>query len=393
LNIMSKPATRLVHAGRKPHEQYGVVNTPVYRASTIMKPTLDAWMEIGTPGYDGYRYGLHGTPTSRAFETAMADLYETEACVAVSSGLAAITVPILALTKAGDHILVTDSAYGPTRIFCDGILKRYGVTTEYYDPTIGADIAKKMRPETSLVFTESPGSLTFEMQDIPAIVAAAHAHGAKVAIDNTWATALYYNPFVHGVDVVLEATTKYVAGHSDLLMGTVLGSGDIAKKLRSTAKDLGICCGGDDLYLAHRGLHSMQVRLERSSRTGLEVARWLKTRPEVARVIHPALPDDPGHAIWRRDFSGASGLFSVMLKATAKPALAAFFDGLELFGIGASWGGYESLIIPGSPARLRTATTWSEPGSLVRLYTGLEDPGDLIADLEAALGRLAAANR
>jgi cystathionine beta-lyase len=383
--------TRLAHAGRAPHDNHGVVNPPVYHASTILQPSLEAWDDAGKPGYDGYNYGRNGTPTTRAFEAAMAEIYGADDAVAVSSGLAAITVALMAHTKAGGHVLMTDSAYYPTRKFCDAVLKKYGVSTSYYDPAVGAGIAELIRPETSLVFTESPGSLTFEMQDIPAIVAAAHGRGAKVATDNTWATALYFNPFDHGVDVVVEAATKYVSGHSDVMMGVALGRGADAPALRSTALVLGNCSGPDDLYLAQRGLRTMAVRLARNQANGLALAQWLQARPEVARVLHPALPDDPGHAIWRRDYRGASGLFSIVLHPVAKPALAAFLDGLKLFGMGASWGGYESLIIPSDPRRSRTATAWTAPGPLLRLHAGLEDPADLIADLEAGFARLASA--
>jgi cystathionine beta-lyase len=384
-----KPQTRLIQAGRTPMASHGAVNPPIYRASTILLPTLEAWEEACKPGYKGYRYGMRETPTSRAFETAMAELYGVDHCVAVSSGLAAITVAILALTKSGDHVLVTDSAYEPTRIFCDRVLARFGVRAEYYDPRIGAGIAQMLRPETALVLTESPGSLTFEMQDIPAIVAAAHARGVKVAMDNTWATALHYNPFAHGVDVVIEATTKYAAGHSDVLMGVILGRGNLGQHLFSTAKMLGMCCGPDDLYLAQRGLRSMAVRLQRSGENALKLASWLSERPEVARIYYPALPGDPGHALWRRDFSGACGLFAMLLHPVPKPALAAFYDGLRLFGIGVSWGGYESLIVPANPAPIRTAVPWTEAGPLIRLHAGLEDAGDLIADLAAGFDRMA----
>jgi cystathionine beta-lyase len=386
-----KIETRLAHAGRSPHDNHGVVNPPVYHASTILQPSLDAWESVRKPGYDGYSYGRDGTPTTRSFETAITEIYGADDAVAVSSGLAAIAVAITAHTKAGDHILVTDSAYFPSRKFCDGVLRKYGVTTTYYDPAIGAGIAGLIRPETSLVVTESPGSLTFEMQDIPAIVAAAHARGAKVMTDNTWATALYFNPLDHGVDVVVEAATKYISGHSDIMIGLVAGRGPDTPLLRATARLLGNCSGPDDLYLAQRGLRTMAVRIARNQANGLALAHWLQARPEVAQVLHPALPDHPGHHIWRRDFTGASGLFSIVLHPVAKPALAAFLDGLKLFGIGASWGGYESLIMPGDPRAIRSATTWDMPGPLLRIHAGLEDPGDLIADLEAGFGRLARA--
>jgi cystathionine beta-lyase len=389
----SRIETRIAHAGRAPHDNHGVVNPPVYHASTILQPTLEAWEAAGKPGYAGYAYGRFGTPTSRAFEAAMAEIYGADGAVAVSSGLAAISVAFMTHTKAGDHVLVTDSAYYPSRKFCNSVLARYGVETTYYDPTIGAGIAELIRPETTLILTESPGSVTFEVQDIPAITAAARARGVKVALDNTWATALYFRPFDHGVDLVIEAATKYVSGHSDVMAGVVLGNGEDAGKLRATATALGNCSGPDDLYLAQRGLRTMVVRLARSQETGLALAHWLAGRPEVARVLHPALPDDPGHAIWKRDFTGASGLFSIVLHPVPKPALAAFLDGLTLFGIGASWGGYESLIMPSDPRALRSATRWELPGQLLRIHAGLEDPADLIADLEAGFRRLAAAMR
>jgi cystathionine beta-lyase len=387
----TKIETRLTHAGRSPHDHHGAVNPPVYHASTILRPSLDAWEALRRPGYDGYSYGRDGTPTTRSFETAMAEIYGADDAVAVSSGLAAITVAMMAHTKAGDHVLVTDSAYYPSRTFCEGVLKKYGVATTYYDPTIGAGIVDLIRPETSLILAESPGSVTFEMQDIPAIVAAAHARGVKVMADNTWATALHFNPFDHGVDVVVEAATKYVSGHSDVMIGLVAGRGPDAPLLRATARLLGNCSGPDDLYLAQRGLRTMAVRIARNQANGLALARWLQARPEVARVLHPALPDHPGHAIWRRDFSGASGLFSIVLHPVAKPALAAFLDGLKLFGMGASWGGYESLIMPTDPRAVRSATVWDMPGPLLRIHAGLEDPGDLIADLESGFERLARA--
>jgi cystathionine beta-lyase len=385
------PATRVVHAARHPQDHHGSVNPPIYRASTILKPDLETWLEAQKPGSDSYRYGLIATPTSRAFEQAMAELYGVESCIAVSSGLAMVTVTLLALTKAGDHILVTDSAYAPTRQFCDLMLARFGVATTYYDPAIGGGIAALFRPETALVVTESPGSLTFEVQDIPAITRAAHARGIKVAIDNTWATALRFNPFRHGVDIVLEATSKYVGGHSDVILGVMLAEGETARRLHAAAKTLGICCGPDDLYLAQRGLRTLAVRLDRSEATGLELARWLEKRPEVKRVLHPALPADPGHALWQRDFSGSAGLFAVVLHPVPEAAVLAFFADFKLFGIGVSWGGYESLVMVSEPSRIRTAVPWTEPGPLIRFHAGLEDPHDLIVDLEAGFRRLAAA--
>ena len=382
--------SRIAHAGLDPHANHGIVNPPVYHASTILKPTLAEWNETSKPGYEGYSYGRSGTPTSRAFETAMESLYQCHTAIAVPSGLAAITLAMLGLTKAGDHVLVTDSAYAPTRRLCNQILARYGVSTTYYDPLIGAGIADLIQDNTSVVFTESPGSITLDVQDIPAIVAAAHARGAKVVIDNTWATAVYFNPLVHGVDVVVEAATKYISGHSDVMVGVVMAGGTLGPQLRSLSNNLGYCCGPDDLYLALRGLRTMGVRLARQQETGLLLARWFQQQPEVARVIHPALPGDPGFRLWQRDFCGASGLFSVVFKAMPEAAIAALVDGLQFFGLGASWGGYESLVMPNDPRKIRTATTWDEPGTLLRFHAGLEDPADLLADLEAGFGRLRA---
>ena len=383
-------ASRIAHAGLDPHANHGIVNPPVYHASTILKPTLAEWNETSKPGYEGYSYGRSGTPTSRAFETAMESLYQCHTAIAVPSGLAAITLAMLGLTEAGDHVLVTDSAYAPTRRLCNQILARYGVSATYYDPLIGAGIADLIQDNTSVVFTESPGSITLDVQDIPAIVAAAHARGAKVVIDNTWATAVYFNPLVHGVDVVVEAATKYISGHSDVMVGVVMAGGTLGPQLRSLSNNLGYCCGPDDLYLALRGLRTMGVRLARQQETGLFLARWFQQQPEVARVIHPALPGDRGFRLWQRDFCGASGLFSVVFKAMPEAAIAALVDGLQFFGLGASWGGYESLVMPNDPRKIRTATTWEEPGTLLRFHAGLEDPADLLADLEAGFGRLRA---
>lgn len=384
-------ATRIAHAGLDPHANHGVVNPPVYHASTILKPSLAEWNATSSPGYQGYSYGRSGTPTSRAFETAMESLYGCDSAVAVPSGLAAITLAMLGLTKAGDHVLITDSVYAPTRRLCGQVLARYGVSASYYDPLIGAGIAGLIQDNTSVVFTESPGSITLEVQDIPAITAAAHARGARVVIDNTWATAVYFNPFVHGVDVVVEAATKYVAGHSDVMIGVVMARDPLGAQLRTLANNLGYCCGPDDLYMALRGLRTMAVRLARQQETGLMLARWFQRQPEVARVIHPGLPEDPGHALWQRDFCGACGLFSVVFQPLPERAVAALVDGLQYFGLGASWGGYESLVMPNDPRRIRTATRWEAPGPLLRFHAGLEEPADLIADLEAGFERLRAA--
>lgn len=384
--------TRLVHAGRHPHDNHGVVNPPVYHASTILQPSLAIWEESRKADFKGYRYGRAGTPTSRSFEEAVADLYGAADAVAVSSGMASIACALMAVLKAGDHLLVTDSAYFPTRKFCDQMLARYGVETTYYDPRIGAGIAELIRPNTRAVYTEAPGSLTFEMQDIPAIAEAAHARGAVVLTDNTWGTALHFDAFAKGVDIVVEAVTKYICGHSDVMMGVIASTAEHAPAVRDMVRLHGNCSGPDDLYLAQRGLRTMGVRLKQNEASGLALAGWLEGRPEVAAVLHPGLPSHPDHVLWKRDFTGACGLFSFVLKPVPKAALAAFLDGLKLYGMGASWGGFESLVLPGDPSALRTATTWEMPGQLLRIHAGLEDLDDLVADLTAGFERMNAAS-
>jgi len=340
-----------------------------------------------------YLYGRRGTPTSEALENALREL-EGPACAGVAllpSGLAAISTALLALLNAGDHLLVTDSVYQPTRKFCDGVLERYDIATTYYDPLIGAGIAALIRPNTRAVFVEAPGSLSFEMQDVPAIAAAAHAKGAVVLMDNTWASPLYFRAFDKGVDLSIQAATKYIGGHSDVMLGTVSAGKATWERLSDTVHALGLCVGPDDIYLGLRGLRTMGVRLAQHYQSGLKIARWLEQRPEVARVLHPALASCPGHAIWQRDFSGASGLFSIVLKPVADTAVHAFLNELSLFGIGASWGGFESLAIPFNCASFRTATKWAPGGPTVRIHIGLEDTDDLIGDLERGLAALAAA--
>jgi cystathionine beta-lyase len=365
----------------------------VYHASTIIFDTL-AELEDAMRGKvdKGTRYyGRYGTETTFALESAIADLEGGYGAIAVPSGLAAITGTLLAFTAAGDHVLMTDSAYEPTRQVCKLLLKRYGVETTYYDPRIGAEIEGLMRPNTKAVFLESPGSLTFEVQDVPVIAAAARAVGAVAIMDNTWATPLYCRPLALGVDVSLQAGTKYVVGHADAMLGLITTTEAHYKRIRRTVIPLGYAVGPDDVYLALRGLRTLAVRMARHQETGLGLARWMGQRPEVARVIHPALPDHPDHALWQRDFTGASGLFSIVLHDASKEAVAAMLDGLELFGMGVSWGGYESLILPSDPHRCRSATTWDAPGPLLRIHAGLEDADDLIADLDAGFARLRAA--
>jgi cystathionine beta-lyase len=307
------------------------------------------------------------------------------------SGLAAISAALLSVMQAGDHLLVTDSAYGPTRNFCNQILSRLGVTVSYYDPLVGAAISGLMQGNTRAVFLESPGSLSFEMQDVAAIAAAAHAKGALVLMDNTWASPLYFRALDHGVDLSIQAGTKYIGGHSDVMLGTVSANGATAARLKNTVGASGWCVGPDDVYLGLRGLRTLAVRLDRHWRSGLAVARWLEQRPEVLHLLHPAMQSHPGHALWKRDFAGASGLFSVVLKPVPQKAVYALLDALELFGIGASWGGYESLAIPFDCTAVRTATRWQPGGPTVRFHIGLEAVEDLLADLERGFAALAAA--
>ena len=384
-----RAATTLVTAGREPKSYHGFVNPPVYHASTVLYPSAEDFLAHRAR----YQYGRRGTPTTEALERALQEL-DGPQCAGVAllpSGLAAISAAFLSVVHAGDHVLVTDSAYGPTRHFCNQILSRLGVATSYYDPLIGGAIEGLMQPNTRAVFVESPGSLSFEMQDTAAIAAAAHAKGALVLMDNTWATPLYFRPLEHGVDLSIQAGTKYIGGHSDVMLGSVSANAATVAALKTTVRLTGLCEGPDDVYLGLRGLRTLAVRLERHYASGLAVARWLQTRPEVLRLLHPALPGDPGHALWQRDFSGASGLFSIVLKPVPTRAYYAFIDALELFGIGASWGGYESLAIPFDCAPLRTATRWAPGGPTVRFHIGLEAVEDLIADLEHGFAAMAAA--
>jgi cysteine-S-conjugate beta-lyase len=386
-----RPSTSVVTAGRDPASYHGFVNPPVYHASTVLYPSAEDFVARRAR----YQYGRRGTPTTEALELAVQEL-EGPQCTGVSllpSGLAAISAALLSVVRAGDHVLVTDSAYGPTRAFCDQILSRFGVTTTYYEPLIGGGIAALMQPNTRAVFTESPGSLSFEMQDIPAIAAAAHAKGAFVLMDNTWATPLYFRALDFGVDLSIHAGTKYLSGHSDAMLGTVAANNSTVADLRNFVRLNGLHVGPDDVYLSQRGLRTLAVRLDRHQESGLAVARWLEQRPEVLRLLHPALASHPGHALWKRDFTGASGLFSMVLKPVPQKAIYAFLDTLELFGIGASWGGYESLAIPFDCTSLRTATRWAPGGPTVRFHVGLEAVEDLIADIERGFAALAAAAR
>ena len=381
--------TRLVTAGRDTKAQKGFVNPPVVHGSTVLYPTAD-----DLHAHRGeYQYGRHGTPTTRALQDVLMAL-EGPQCAGVGlapSGLAAISTTLLSVLKAGDHLLVCDNVYRPSRNFCNGMLARYGVETTYFDPLIGAGIEKLFKPNTRAVLVEAPGSQSFEMPDIPAIADVAHAHHALVIDDNTWATPLYHRSLDQGVDISMQAATKYIGGHSDIMFGTISANAKAWPLLAEGIRLLGVCAGPDDVFLALRGIRTLAVRLAQHYRSGLEMARWLATRPEVARVLHPALESDPGHAIWKRDFTGASGLFSIVLKPVPQKAVDAMLDTVKLFGMGFSWGGFESLVIPFDCSDYRTATNWAPAGPTLRLHIGLENVEDLKADLERGFAALKAA--
>jgi len=385
--------TRLAHAGNDPHEFFGFISPPLVHASTVLFPDAASFAsrnasipnaaDLATRKQK-YVYGTMGTPTTDALNVAINALEGSAGTVAVPSGLSAVTTALLAYVAAGDHVLITDSVYFPTRKFADTMLKRLGVEVEYYDPLIGAGISALLRPSTTVVFTESPASNTFEVQDIPAIARAAKEVGAVVLMDNTWATPLYFKPLDHGVDVSIHAATKYPAGHSDVLLGTVSANEQHWPRLWETYLSLGCCAGPDDVYQVLRGLRTMGVRLARHQESANEVARWLETQPGVARVLHPALESHPGHAIWKRDFCGSSGVFSVVLDGGDTAQSHAFLDALEIFGLGASWGGFECLAVPVS-LRDRTIAKGPYEGPVIRLQIGLEDVADIKADLERGL--------
>jgi cystathionine beta-lyase len=374
-----QPETILATAGRDTKAQKGFVNPPVVHGSTVLYPSAD-----DLHAHRGeYQYGRRGTPTTKALQEAMMAL-EGPQCAGVGiapSGLAAISTTLLAVLKAGDHLLVCDNAYRPTRNFCTGVLARYGVETTYFDPLIGSGIAQLFKANTRAVLVEAPGSQSFEMPDIPAIASVARARGALVIDDNTWATPLFHRSLDQGVDISIQAATKYIGGHSDIMFGTISANARAWPMVADTIQLLGVCAGPDDVFLAIRGLRTLAVRLAQHHRSGLQIARWLATRPEVNRVLHPALESDPGHAIWKRDFTGASGLFSVILKPAPQKAVDALLDSVELFGMGYSWGGFESLIIPFDCESYRTATQWQPGGPSLRLHVGLENVEDLKSDL------------
>ncbi|MFD1883267.1 cystathionine beta-lyase [Paracoccus pacificus] len=379
--------TRVTHSGRSPRQHFGMVNTPVYRASTILFPNLAA---LDAKEGAKLRYGRRGTPTTHALEDAICALEGGDRALLAPSGVSALSTVLMSYAEPGAHFLVSDSSYGPTRKFCEFTLRKFGIDTTYYDPAIGAGIAELIRPETRLIWMESPGSQTFEVQDIAAIAGAARARGVTTAIDNTWSGGYFSQPIAHGVDISVQAGTKYISGHSDLMLGTIACSAAQYDRLRETYLRFGICISSDDAYLALRGLRTLGVRMRQHHTSGIEVANWLLQQPEVLRVMHPALPQDPGHDLWKTYFTGASGLFGFVMKSVDRDALARMFDGFSLFGMGSSWGGFESLIVPSNPAVYRTATEWNPGGQTVRIHVGLEDPADLMDELRRGFERLTA---
>lgn len=379
---VEKPLTRLVRSGRDGSVTGPFVNPPVIHASTVLFETADELLS----NKQRYVYGRRGTPTSEALEAAMSEMEGAEGAVLCPSGLSAVSAALLSVLRSGDHLLMADNVYDPARAFATSVLSRMGIETTFFDPRVGSGIEGLFRPNTRVVYLESPGSLTFEMADMPAIAAVAHARDAFVLADNTWATPFFYKPLAHGADLSIEAGTKYLCGHSDVMIGTVAANARAFPMLKDTHGHLGLCVGPDDIYLTLRGIRTMGIRLERQMQSGLTIARWLADRPEVGRVLHPGLPSDPGHAIWKRDMTGSSGLFGVVPNGWSLDKVKAFLDGLRLFGLGYSWGGFESLAVIGRPRR--TATTWPADDHIIRLQIGLEDTADLIGDLEASFARV-----
>lgn len=392
-NKSRKPDTVLTHGGRDPAAHHGIVNPPIYRASTVLFPSVEVLRRGEADPFSTMRYGRYGTPTHWSLEQAVAELEGGYRSVTTSSGLGAITTALGAFVSAGDHLLIQNSVYEPTRVYADRVLARMGVRAEYFDPGIGAGIADLVRPQTRVLMLEAPGSLSFEMPDVPLLVSSAKARSDRLIamIDNTWPTPLYFQPLKHGVDLSIHAATKYIVGHSDAMLGLIVATEETFLPLKSHAAMIGQCASPDDAWLGQRGLRSMSARLKQHQAGALHLAEWLKARPEIAKVMHPALPEDPGHAIWKRDFCGACGLFGFVLKTDNDAAVTALLEGLSLFGMGYSWGGYESLLLayqwkPYHPDWLK-----GEGGTLMRIHVGLEDTDDLIADLEAGFERLKAA--
>ena len=382
----------LVHSNSPSAAETGLLNPPVHRASTILYDTVEEYIGRHSRLYDGVIYGLYGTETTFALAAAIAELESGYQTVITSSGTAAIALSLAAFLKSGDHLLVIDTAYRSTRRFCDEILAGYGVEVSYFPHDVGAGIGSLLKSNTRMVFLETPGSLTFEMGDIKAITSLTRERGIVTALDNTWATPMLYRPIEHGVDISIAAATKYLSGHSDVMLGAMTAATEeVYKRLKDTAARWGVSASADDCYLVHRGLRTLDVRLERHQRTALELCAWFGRQPEVRKVLYPALSSDPGHAVWKRDFDGASGLFGVLLNPMSPGERSSFFNGLEIFKMGASWGGFESLMVPAWPPPVRTCSEVEE-GALIRVHAGLESVEDLVRDLEAAFARLRSAS-
>jgi cystathionine beta-lyase len=377
--------TIIAHCGRSPEKHYGAVNTPVYRASTILFPTL---AELDAKDGAKLRYGRRGTPTTHSLEDAICALEEADAALVAPSGVMALSVVLMSFADQGAHFLVSDNSYGPTRKFCSQLLSRFGVETTYYDPAIGAGIEELIRPETRLIWMESPGSQTFEVQDVLAIASIARKKGVVTAIDNTWSGGYFCKPLRQGVDISLQAGTKYISGHSDIMLGTIACTAAVYDRLRETYLRFGVCVSPDDAFLAMRGIRTLGVRMRQHEANAHAVADWLETRNEVIRIMHPGRASDPYHDVWKRHFTGSSGLFGFVIRETDRAVLARMFDGFTLFGMGSSWGGFESLMVPSNPSVYRTATQWSPGGQTIRIHVGLEDPADLIDEIQAGFARL-----
>ncbi|MCP4328160.1 MAG: cystathionine beta-lyase [Alphaproteobacteria bacterium] len=386
-----KRDTDVIEGGRNPEDQKGAVNPATYRASTVTFPTLDAFAKAQHNRHNQFYYGRYGTPTTHALEDAIASLEGSGRTIAVGTGLGAITTAILSYCDSGDHVLVADNVYAPVRACCNRLLARLGVSVTFYDPMAPDALGTLVQANTKVLYIEAPGSLTFETPDVLALESAAKTAGLTTILDNTWATPYFYRPREIGIDVSVLSGTKYIGGHADLMLGLLTVPQDDFDKVRITANYLGNTPGPDDCYLALRGLRTLAVRLRQHQAAALRLAEWLAARPEVECVLHPAFPETPGHAFWKRDFGGSTGLFSIILKPCPEVAVAAMVDGLDLFAIGASWGGFESLMTLERPERSRTATEWRASGPVLRIHAGLEDADDLIEDLAAGFGRLNAA--